>query len=170
LPQGNQLEEVAVTAHRIPTWNPGVLPEAPLQNEIFWALQQLVQAISDPCPDPKIRCGVVLVGAGRAGGARFIATRAGEVLDTEAPLSLYDTSNTRARSQYLNAQTNVGAAEFQENLISNGYNVMNQSEGATVLDDGTNIWTIYTRTSVGVPGAQFFGGNGSVVKYSLGGP
>lgn len=84
--------------------------------------------------------------------------------------SLYDTSITRAGSQYLNVQTDVGAAEFQQNLISNGYNAVKQSEGATILNNGTNTFTIYTRTSTGAPGAQFFGGNGSIVKYSLGGP
>ncbi|MFG1400279.1 hypothetical protein, partial [Roseixanthobacter pseudopolyaromaticivorans] len=84
--------------------------------------------------------------------------------------SLYDTSITRAGSQYLNVQTDVGAAEFQKNLVSNGYNFVKRSPGATILNNGTNTWTIYTRTSTGVPGAQFFGGNGSIVKYSLGGP
>jgi RHS repeat-associated protein len=87
------------------------------------------------------------------------------------PSSLYDDSSiTRAGSQYLNVQTDVSATEFQQNLISNGYNVVKQSQGATVLNNGTDTWTIYTRTSTGAPGAQFFGGNGAIVKYSLGGP
>lgn len=100
--------------------------------------------------------GVVVVGA--------------ELLTENVAASLYDTSITRAGSQYLNVQTDVGAQQFQQNLISNGYNVVTQNAGSTVLNNGTNVWTIYTRTSTGMPGAQFFGGNGSIIKYSLGGP
>ncbi len=84
--------------------------------------------------------------------------------------SLYDTSITNAGSQYLNVRTDVGAAEFQRNLMSNGYNIIKQTDGVTVLNNGTNTWTIYSRTSTGGAGAQFFGVDGSSVKYSLGGP
>ena len=78
-------------------------------------------------------------------GTREAATTAGSTLDDAS--SLYNTSITRAGSRYLNAQTDVDAAEFQKNLISNGYNVVKQSEGATVLSNGMNTWTIYTRAS-----------------------
>jgi hypothetical protein len=84
--------------------------------------------------------------------------------------SLYDTSITSPGSQYLNVQTNVGAQEFQSNLLANGYNIVKQTDGATILTNGTSTYTIYTRTSTGLPGAQFFGGDGSIVKFSLGGP
>jgi hypothetical protein len=57
MPQGDQLEEVAVTAQRLPTWNPG--PEAPVQDPIVWFLQQLGRAIRDPC-DPGVQCMAVL--------------------------------------------------------------------------------------------------------------
>jgi hypothetical protein len=94
----------------------------------------------------------------------------GAALEGAGASSLYDTSITRAGSQYLNVQTDVGAQGFQSNLISNGYSIVNQTPGATILNNGTNTWTIYTRTSTGMPGAQFFGQNGSIIKYSLGGP
>jgi RHS repeat-associated protein len=109
---------------------------------------------------------VPLVGAGAAAEGAVPAAESA----LNGASSLYDTSITRASSQYLNVQTDVGAAEFQQNLVSNGYNVVKQSPGAAILNNGTNTWNIYTRTSTGAPGAQFFGGNGSIVKYSLGGP
>jgi len=40
----------------------------------------------------------------------------------------------------------------------------------TVLTNGQSTYTIYTRTTTGAPGAQYFGPNGVSVKYSLGGP
>jgi hypothetical protein len=88
--------------------------------------------------------------------------------------SVYDTSITSPGSQYPNVRTNVGAQEFQSNLMSNGYKVVKQANGSngpvTVLNNGRSTWTIYERSSTGAPGAQFFGDNGSIVKYSLGGP
>jgi RHS repeat-associated protein len=84
--------------------------------------------------------------------------------------SLYDTTITRSRSKYLNVKTDVGATDFQKNLVSSGYGVVKQSPGTTILSNGTNTWTIYTRTSTQAPGAQFFGADGSIIKYSLGGP
>ncbi|MHB8884746.1 MAG: RHS repeat-associated core domain-containing protein [Methylovirgula sp.] len=102
--------------------------------------------------------------------AEEIAAAEGGTGLVEGASSLYDTSITNAGSQYLNVQTDVGAQEFQSNLLSNGYNVVNQTPTATVLSNGTDTYTIYTRTSTGQPGAQFFGGNGSIVKYSLSGP
>jgi len=79
---------------------------------------------------------------------------------------------TRARSELANFETNVTAAEFEANLIANGYNVVKQGEGgaATVLSNGESTYTLYTRTSTGEAGAQFFGPGGSSVKYSLGQP
>ena len=118
------------------------------------------------------------LGVGRLAGVAYSAASAwlggaateGGVGLAKGASSLYDTSITRAGSQYLNVQTDVGAQEFQSNLLSNGYSVVNQTPRATILNNGTNAFTIYNRTSTGLPGAQFFGGNGSIVKYSLGGP
>jgi RHS repeat-associated protein len=113
-------------------------------------------------------------GDGTSGGSGSGSGGSGGSADGSDPdkdlKSQYDTSITRRGSQYPNVQTDVGAQEFQQNLQSNGYNVETQNGGTTVLSDGTNTWTIYTRTSTGMPGAQFVGANGSIVKYSLGGP
>jgi hypothetical protein len=121
-----------------------------------------------------IRIAGIGLRAAVAGGTAAVASAAEEVGVTGNALSrtssLYDTSITRAGSQYLNVQTDVGMAEFQQNLISNGFNVAKQTPGTTVLNNGVDTWTVYTRTSTGAPGAQFFGGNGSIIKYSLGGP
>jgi len=84
--------------------------------------------------------------------------------------SLWDTSITNAGSRYLNVQTNIGAQEFQSNLISNGYNIVNETNSATILSNDVSTYTMYMRTSNGLPGAQFFGETGSTIKYTLGGP
>jgi len=73
------------------------------------------------------------------------------------PSSVYDSSITKPGSQYLNVQTNVGAQEFQSNLLSNGYSVVNQTPNAVILNDGINTYTIYTRSSTGLPGASSSG-------------
>ena len=88
---------------------------------------------------------------------------------TEGASSLYDTSITSRGSQFLNVQTNVGAQEFQSTLISNGFSIQTTGESATILSNGESTYTIYTRASTGLPGAQFFGDGGSI-KFSLGGP
>ncbi|WP_026792550.1 RHS repeat-associated core domain-containing protein [Pleomorphomonas oryzae] len=85
--------------------------------------------------------------------------------------SLYDTSITWRRAITPNVRTDVGAAEFQQNLMANGYQIQGQVNGRTILSNGTNRWTIYPRTSAGGrAGAEFLGADGGHVKYSLGGP
>ncbi|GLU34752.1 hypothetical protein [Trinickia caryophylli] len=89
-----------------------------------------------------------------------------------APSSTYDTSITSAGSLYPNVRTDVTASQFQANLIANGYSVTNQGTstngGFTVLSNGTSTYTIYTRSSTGAAGVQYFGPGGPV-KFSLGG-
>jgi RHS repeat-associated protein len=86
----------------------------------------------------------------------------------------WDVTITNAGSRLSNARTNMGSQEFQSNLISSGYRIVKQEVGSngpvTVLSNGSSAWTIYTRTSTGQNGAQFFGSGGNSVKYSLGGP
>ena len=90
------------------------------------------------------------------------------------PCSSYDTSITSPGSQYPNVQTNVTKTDFQANLLQNGYNIVKQTNGSngpvTILSNGQSTYTIYTRTSTGQSGAQYFGPDGNSVKFSLGGP
>ncbi len=87
------------------------------------------------------------------------------------PFSTYDTSITNAGSEYLNVKTNVTADQFESNLISNGYSVTNQGTNKngsfTVLNNGTSTYTIYTRTTTGQAGGQYFGPGGVSAKFSL---
>ncbi|WP_459252343.1 DUF637 domain-containing protein [Paraburkholderia xenovorans] len=88
-----------------------------------------------------------------------------------SPSSTYDTSITNAGSEYLNVKTNVTADQFESNLISNGYSVTNQGTNKngsfTVLNNGTSTYTIYTRTTTGQAGGQYFGPGGVSAKFSL---
>ncbi|WP_231663616.1 DUF637 domain-containing protein, partial [Ralstonia solanacearum] len=86
-------------------------------------------------------------------------------------VSKWDTSITSPGSKFLNVETDVTAQQFQANLMSNGYSVMNQGTGKngafTVLSNGTSTYTIYTRSSTGAAGVQYFGPGGKSAKFSL---
>lgn len=72
--------------------------------------------------------------------------------------STWDASVTAAGSRYLNVATNVSAASFESNLVSNGFRIVKQTIGSngpvTVLTDGKTTYTIYTATSTGEASAQ----------------
>ncbi len=89
---------------------------------------------------------------------------------SDGPNSTWDTSKTSQGSKYVNVNTNLTATEFQANLVANGYSVTSQGTGKngdyTVLTKGSSTYTLYTRSSTGQAGGQFFGPNGSV-KFSL---
>lgn len=91
-----------------------------------------------------------------------------EADQSAAAFSTWDTSITTPGSKFLNAGTNVTVGEFQAQLGANGYTVVKNTGGTTVLSNGQSTYTIYARTSTGLPGAQYFGPNGTSVKYSLG--
>jgi filamentous hemagglutinin len=90
---------------------------------------------------------------------------------TSGAASGFDTSITSPGSEFLNVQTDVTAEQFQSNLMSNGYSVTSQGTGKngafTVLSDGSSTYTVYTRSSTGSAGAQYFGPGGASVKFSL---
>jgi len=100
--------------------------------------------------------------ADAAGGAKIAAS------------SLWDTSITAAGARSLNVATDVTATQFQNALMTSGYQVIKQEIGSngpvTVLSNGASTYTVYVRSSTGAAGAQYIGANGSKVKYSLGGP
>ena len=100
-------------------------------------------------------------------GLEAVATNSG----TSGANSAFDTSITSPGSKFLNVQTDVTAEQFQSNLISNGYNVTSQGAGKkgafTVLSNGSSTYTVYTRSSTGSAGAQYFGPGGASVKFSL---
>ncbi|MDR5734768.1 hypothetical protein QCE47_20870 [Caballeronia sp. LZ025] len=85
--------------------------------------------------------------------------------------STFDTSVTRPGSKYLNVDTDVSAEQFSVNLMSNGYKVNSQGTNKngdfTVLSNGTSTYTIYTRSSTGEAGGQYFGPGGGSVKFNL---
>ncbi|HDR8934503.1 beta strand repeat-containing protein [Burkholderia vietnamiensis] len=88
-----------------------------------------------------------------------------------APYSKWDISVTSQGSKFLNVKTDVTAQQFQSNLQSNGYDVTNQGTGKngdfTVLSNGRSTYTIYTRSSTGTAGAQYFGPGGTSAKFTL---
>jgi filamentous hemagglutinin len=92
----------------------------------------------------------------------------------EGPSSLYDTSIAAPGANELNVVTDVGAQEFQSNLMSNGYQVVAQTVNSngpvTVLSNGASSYTIYIRDSTGGFGALFNSSTGNLIKYVLGGP
>ncbi|MCT7313270.1 hemagglutinin [Ralstonia sp. CHL-2022] len=102
------------------------------------------------------------LGGGSGGGAST----------TDGPTSTWGTGSTSQGSKYVNVTTNLTATEFQANLVANGYSVTSQGTGKngdyTVLQKGSSTYTLYTRSSTGQAGAQFFGPSGSV-KFSLSG-
>ena len=70
--------------------------------------------------------------------------------------------------------TNLSADEFSANLQANGFTatqIMGTNGSVTVLDNGQgSIYTVYTRSSTEVSGAQYIGPNFSInglVKYNL---
>ncbi|MEN3931815.1 hypothetical protein WJT86_12240, partial [Microvirga sp. W0021] len=75
-------------------------------------------------------------------------------------------------SSILNISTNVTASEFQANLLANGYSIIGNGiskNGANVqLSNGISTYSIYTRTSTGSSGAQYWGPGGQEIKFSLG--
>jgi hypothetical protein len=96
-----------------------------------------------------------------------------EVIGAEGPAqgpysSLIDI--TESNSKFTNFGTNVTSDEFKSALMLNGYQITSQSGSATVLSDGESLYTIYTRTSTGQAGAQYWGPNGIILKFSLGWP
>ncbi|MDD4913966.1 MAG: hypothetical protein PHW13_02860, partial [Methylococcales bacterium] len=107
---------------------------------------------------------------GYAGG--YAAATGSQTGITQGAYSLYDTSITSAGSKNLNVSSNVTAANFQYNLISNGYIIVsdgvNRNGQFSVLSNDASTYTIYTRTSTGSSGAQYIGFNGNIIKYSLG--
>jgi RHS repeat-associated protein len=109
-----------------------------------------------------------VAGAAGLGGALAGGTAASDAA-TLAPFSTYDTSITSAGSRYLNVQTNVTAQEFTSNLLANGYSISEMSGGVKILNSGSSTYTLYSRTSTGLPGAQYFAPNGNSIKFSLGG-
>jgi len=82
------------------------------------------------------------------------------------PYSVYDTSGTWAGGNALNVNTSATSAEAQATLQSNGYSIVrqdvNQNGPFTVLSDGTNTYTFYTRTSTGEAGAATYGSGGTL--------
>jgi len=70
-----------------------------------------------------------------------------------------------------NFSINVSASEAETNLISNGYSVVQRTDSATILYNGQNYYTIYTRSSTGLPGLQSNNiSTGTIIKYRLSGP
>jgi RHS repeat-associated protein len=102
------------------------------------------------------------------------APLAGGACGGDGASSLYDTSITAAGANELNVLTDVGAQEFQSNLISSGYQVVAQAVNSngpvTVLSNGSSSYTIYIRDSTGGFGALFNSSTGNLIKYVLGGP
>lgn len=116
----------------------------------------------------QIDVGLSILGSlGSAGYTQSL--RASSLTRPAADYSVWDTSITTAGSKYLNVRTNVTAVEFQENLIASGYKVIGESaKGVIRLTKDGAAYTIYTRSSTGMPGAQYFGPAGKTIKYSLG--
>lgn len=66
-------------------------------------------------------------------------------------------------------KTDVTAEEFSANLQANGYTARTAQNGATILENGQgSTYSIYTRTSTGQSGAEYFGPNGQSLKFNLG--
>lgn len=86
--------------------------------------------------------------------------------------SQYENSITTADSRFLNIGTNVNATNFQQNLQANGFYLertgMSKNGPFTVLGNGTETYTIYTRSSTSGPGAMYPGVNGEI-HFTLGG-
>jgi RHS repeat-associated protein len=105
-----------------------------------------------------------------------VATAAGEstgAIDA-GTASAWDTAIPQT-GELLNVGTNVTATEFQANLVSNGFNIVDRSVSVngqfTVLSNGQTTYTIYTATSTGAPSVEVFNSTGqAVLKYRLGGP
>jgi hypothetical protein len=98
----------------------------------------------------------------------------GEGFEAEGPASLWDTTIPQT-GRYLNVGTDVTAAEFAENLIANGFDVVKQGVSSngefTVLSNGQTTYTIYTATSTGGSSVQVFNSGGqTLLKYRLGAP
>ncbi|MGC4029458.1 MAG: RHS repeat-associated core domain-containing protein [Steroidobacteraceae bacterium] len=83
-----------------------------------------------------------------------------------AQFSLYD-----ATGGLKGLRTNLSGPEFVSNLKASGYTATERvgtNGPVTVLQNGNgSTWTVYTRTSTGDAGAEFFGANGQHVKYNL---
>ncbi len=82
---------------------------------------------------------------------------------------------TTKGAHYANLAANIGAREFQSNLLGNGYKVVRQTVGSngpvTILSNGTNTYTIYTATSTGGLSAQLTNAAGEILsKIRLAGP
>jgi hypothetical protein len=80
-----------------------------------------------------------------------------------------------AGSRVSNIATDVTAQEFSANLISNGYQVTQETVGpngpVTVLSNGVTTYNIYTATSTGASSAQVIHAAGQTLsKIRLGGP
>ncbi|QND50314.1 hypothetical protein HB780_22570 [Rhizobium lusitanum] len=111
-------------------------------------------------------------GSSASGGGAGAASTSMDPCEIDPELcSGYDSSATRPGSRYPNVQTTVTAKDFQSNLMSNGYKVVNSGTNAngsfTVLKNGSSTYTIYIRTSTGEIGAHYIGPNGQAVKFLL---
>lgn len=102
-------------------------------------------------------------------GSSAIGGLGGNTKSTDGPMSTWDTSNTTGK--YLNVDTDLTPQQFQANLMSNGYSVTSQGTNKngpfTVLNNGSSTYTIYTRSSTGGAGVQYFGPGGTSGKFSL---
>jgi RHS repeat-associated protein len=82
---------------------------------------------------------------------------------------------TTKGARYANLAANIGAKEFQSNLIGNGYKIVRQTVGTngpvTIMSNGTKTYTIYTATSTGELSAQLTNAAGEILsKIRLAGP
>ena len=113
------------------------------------------------------------------GGAGGAAGGTGDAGGTGGPGGTGGTGGTGgAYSGYSSAggpkglATNVGPNEFSANLQANGYTASPRAGTngpVTVLQNGQgSTWTVYTRSSTGLSGAQYSGPDGQFLKYNLG--
>jgi hypothetical protein len=118
-----------------------------------------------PALAPAVVVGAIEIGGGVVGDFLF-----GGSEDASASTGAYSTRDTSGGLKGVN--TNVSASDFAANLEANGYTATttNGTNGpVTILQNGQgSTYTIYTRSSTGVSGAQYIGPNGQIVKFNLG--
>ena len=95
---------------------------------------------------------------------QLVAAEGAEALAAGRLSSLFDTAGGLK-----GINTNVTAEEFSANLQANGYTLKISPNGTNVLTNGNgSTYSIYTRSSTGASGAQYFGPNGQSLKFNLG--